>query len=272
MWAEVGGAAVYYEEYGQGMPLLCLHGFPEDHGVMAGCVEPNKAGLQGYRRIYPDLPGMGRSPASPHIHNADDMLRLLRAFAAVVVGGQGYLLLGQSYGGYLALGMACKYPGDIEGLFLLCPCVVADRSRRSLPHKTAVPRAINLLPEDNWEDFEEFLEYTAVANNETWSRYKAEVLPGLRMADQDFVRRYQGEGYGFSFEGDFGDIHFVKPTCFLTAAQDSCVGYEDTYGLYKNFARATFTVVEGAGHNLQIEQPAYFDFYLCEWLKTVKGR
>ncbi|MGH3814440.1 MAG: alpha/beta fold hydrolase, partial [Pseudonocardiaceae bacterium] len=54
----------------------------------------------GYRRIYPDLPGMGRTPASETIRSADDVLEVLLAFIDGVVGDQPLLVSGHSAGGY----------------------------------------------------------------------------------------------------------------------------------------------------------------------------
>jgi pimeloyl-ACP methyl ester carboxylesterase len=63
MFCEAGGVNVYYEVVGAGIPVLMLHGYGIDHSVMAGCMEPVFQGRPGYRRIYIDLPGMGRSKA-----------------------------------------------------------------------------------------------------------------------------------------------------------------------------------------------------------------
>ena len=54
-----------WEEHGTGRPVLCLHGFGMDRTVMAAALEPVLAGRPGWRRIYPDLPGHGETPAGP---------------------------------------------------------------------------------------------------------------------------------------------------------------------------------------------------------------
>ena len=67
---------IYYEEYGEGRPVLCIHGYSVDHHLMTGCLEPVFTQMSGYRRIYLDLPGMGKTPAASWIQNADDMLEI----------------------------------------------------------------------------------------------------------------------------------------------------------------------------------------------------
>jgi pimeloyl-ACP methyl ester carboxylesterase len=78
----------------------------------------------GYRRIYPDLPGMGSSTADGLICN-DDVVALLVDFIDHLGAGP-VMLLGHSYGAYLARGVAAQRPDMVLGLALLCP--VAERS------------------------------------------------------------------------------------------------------------------------------------------------
>jgi len=54
-------ATIHYEETGKGRPLLALHGCPLDGRSMAATIEPLSGRRKGWRRIYPDLPGMRRT-------------------------------------------------------------------------------------------------------------------------------------------------------------------------------------------------------------------
>jgi pimeloyl-ACP methyl ester carboxylesterase len=46
-------------------------------------------------------------------------------------------------------------------------------------------------------------------------------------------------------------------------------GFEDQYVLLPHYPRATFAVLDVAGHNLQIEQPELFAALIREWLRRV---
>jgi len=61
MEAMVNGIPVHYAEHGTGTPVLALHGGGVDHREIMGALEPLFAGRPGYRRVYPDLPGMGHT-------------------------------------------------------------------------------------------------------------------------------------------------------------------------------------------------------------------
>lgn len=66
---------LHFIEYGEGTPVLALHGWTPDHRLMTGCLEPVFARRPGYRRLYPDLPGMGGTPAPESVASSDDILR-----------------------------------------------------------------------------------------------------------------------------------------------------------------------------------------------------
>ena len=258
---------IYYEEYGVGKPILCLHGFPEDHRVMAGCIEPVLQDMKGYRRIYLDLPGMGKTSAMPNINNADDMLDLIRSFVDKIIGNENFLVIGQSYGGYLSLGLLYHMQQEIDGVFLFCPCVIADKQNRTLPDKQIVSEDQNLIHSNSAStDFIDYMDYGVIITTETWDRYKKEVLPGLQIADPVFVEKYQKQGYCFTFESEIGKVSYNKPACIITGKQDNCVGYKNALDLINCFTRATFSVMDAAGHNLQIERTKLFNAHLLDWL------
>ena len=68
---------MHYAEYGTGTPVLVLHCAGVDHREIAGALEPMFSTVPGFRRLYPDLPGMGRTPAPETIAGNDDVLDLL---------------------------------------------------------------------------------------------------------------------------------------------------------------------------------------------------
>lgn len=263
---------VYYDEYGCGKPVLCLHGFTVDHRIMTGCLEPFFQNMKGYRRIYLDLPGMGRTPSRDWIKNADTMLDILKKFVDKVIGDESFLLVGLSYGGYMSLGMAFDSSIKIDGMFLICPCTVAEHPKRKLPNKSVALLEQSLetviKPVD---DFADFMDMAVIATVETWHRYENEILPGLKKADADFVECYQKNGYSFTFESELKELRFINPVCVLTGKQDSSVGYEDSWELLKNLPRLTFTVLDNTGHNLQIEREDVFNLHLHDWLRRING-
>ena len=66
--------AIYHKIIGEGFPIVMVHGWTLDHQAMMHAMEPNFKDRSGWKRIYIDLPGMGKSDALPSIRNSDDML------------------------------------------------------------------------------------------------------------------------------------------------------------------------------------------------------
>lgn len=52
----------------------------------------------------------------------------------------------------------------------------------------------------------------------------------------------------------------------MVGKQDNCVGYKDAWNILENFPRATFAVLDRAGHNLQIEHEEVFNALINDWL------
>src|SRR5882724_258934 len=90
---------LHYTIYGDGHPMLLLHGFGPDHRLMTGCLEPLLQPRGGWKRLYLDLPGMGKSPGKAWITSSDHMLDVVIDFIDALIPGQRFVLAGESYGG-----------------------------------------------------------------------------------------------------------------------------------------------------------------------------
>ena len=260
--------ALHHVEYGAGIPLLALHGWTADHRLMTGCLEPVFATRPGYRRVYPDLPGMGKSPAES-IASGDDLLAALLGFVDDVVGGRRFLLVGESYGGYLARGIAAARPGRVLGLALICPTGVRfDTAERTLPPKTVLRPDADLIAGLDPAEAEEYTEVAVVQSPATLRRFRDEVAPGLGHYDQAAIDRIEPRRR-LTVDPEGEGAPFASPALILTGRQDDTVGYVDQFALLPHYPRATFAVLDVAGHNLQIEQPELFGTLVAEWLDRV---
>ena len=87
--------------------------------------------------------------------------------------------------------------------------------------------------------------------------------------DQSFNARMDAAGPA-AFELDPQPTHFDGPTLILTARQDNICGYQDSWELLDNFPRATFAVLDRAGHFVGIEQDRLCQVLMGEWLDRVE--
>ncbi len=252
MICHIGEIPINYSFHGTGRPVLMIHGFGPDHRLMSGCMEPLFQKKRGWQRIYFDFPGMGRTPGPEWLSNSDQMLEVVRGFVDQVIPGKPYCIACQSYGGYLAQGLAAQDFGRIQGMLLLCPAVYADAARRNLPQQVVLEVEQGLLEDLPPEERSEFESVAVIRTGATLRKYVRDVLPGSAAADGAFLERLKETGYAFSFEAGLAGAVLDKPVLILTGRQDGIVGFEDAWDLAPCYPHVTYAVLDRAGHNAQI--------------------
>ena len=123
-----------YEEEGQGIPLMLVHGFPLNRSIWYPLIPLLK---DKARLILPDLRGHGQSPAPEGTYAmrllAEDLHALLDKLEIDKV-----ILAGHSMGGYASLAFAQAYPNRLAGLAMIASQAAADApERRAGREKTA---------------------------------------------------------------------------------------------------------------------------------------
>ncbi|MBV6762114.1 alpha/beta fold hydrolase [Rhodococcus opacus] len=255
MERRIEDAVVHWAEYGSGVPIVALHGAGVDHREIEAAIEAVVPGT-GYRRIYPDLPGMGLSTADGLACN-DDVVSLLGDFIDGLGAGP-VMLVGHSYGAYLARGVAAQRPDVVRGLALLCP--VAERSR-NVPERSVVRQdadAYDELERALWAGFDE---YFVVRTRATARRYRDHVVPGSTLVDEDALGRIFAR-----WAVDVGSSAFAGPALIVAGRRDSVAGYADACELAERYPHATLAVLEDAGHALMHERPELLAALLGDWL------
>ena len=238
--------------HGQGDALVGLHGAGVDHREIEAAVEsalPDSIG----RRIYPDLPGMGRSTAGG-LESNDDVVSVLCAFIDGLAAGP-VVLIGHSYGAYLARGVAARRPDLIRGLGLICP--VAERSRNVPAHRVVRQDAdaYDELPPEQRPGFDE---YFVVRTSATARRYRDHVVPGTHLVDEAALQRIVA-GWPVNV-----DPCFTGPTLIMAGRHDSVAGYVDAIDLLDAYPRSALAIIENAGHALIHERPGAVEAMLAD--------
>src|SRR5437763_4686406 len=195
MQCDLGDLAINYETYGSGRPVVMLPGRPSDHGVMARFMEPLFTQREGWLRIYPDLPGTGRTPAVDRLATHDAMLEVMLAFIDTVIPDQRFVLAGLSYGGYLARGVVYHRAASIDGVLLCAPQVKAEPAQAHLPPRTTLVEDPTLVAElGPGADL-------IVVQSPTVVEAVRDVLAEVQIADHAFNARLEEAG-PFSFDVD----------------------------------------------------------------------
>ena len=262
----VQGIPITHEVRGEGRPILLIHGWSADRDYMLADLEPIFDDHPGWRRIYVDLPGHGSTPAPDWLSTEDQMLSVLCGFIAAVAPVGLLALAGSSYGGRLAVGLVRLIPDRLAGVGLLVPAVSAADGSLD-------PAEASVLFEDPsvFEDLapdEEWMRDTLVVH-ERWmvDEIRAQDMPAYRRADYAFLARLEANYIPTGAAARPGPP-FERPSLILTGRQDSTVGYRAAWALLEEFPRATYAVLDMAGHQLgRIERPVPFRALVGDWLE-----
>lgn len=266
MIEKIGDAEIYYEIAGEGIPIVMLHGWGMDRRLMSGCLEELfKGELSGFKRIYLDLPGMGKSKAGS-VSRADDAVRVLIEFINRVVPSERFILAGESFGGYLSRAIVRAVPERVRGLLLICAAMLPGYRRGTVEKLKVEERDEKLLSSLTDEERTAFEYMNVVLTREVWEAYKRDIIPALAEQNKEFLGHiFKGE---LSYDVDAAGFSYDGPCLILTARGDTEVGYKDHLRLLDIYPRASYMAFSRAGHNLQIEQPEQFRSAVAAWFYT----
>lgn len=250
-----------HEAYGAGRPAVCLPGFGANRSVAVAAFEPVFTARTGWQRLYVDLPGCGDSAAGPE--TSAGVVDELSAFIDRRCGTEPVLLVGWSYGAYLAAAVARRRPADVRGLLLVCPGVRVGPGDRDLPEPVAHSgdtRWLHAVPADLHEHFQ----VAVGARTSEVAERVAAVLGASPAGDEAYLQRLRAHGYRLPDE----DIAFryPGPTLILCGRQDGVVGYSDQFRALSSYPHGSFAVLDGAGHYLPFERPEAFRELALDWL------
>ena len=262
----MAGVPVHYAGYGSGMPVLALHGAGVDHREIEGALEPALSTAPGFRRLYPDLPGMGRTPAGS-IRSNDEVLDLLLGFIDSTIGDEPFLVIGHSYGGYLARALAGLRPGQAVGLALICP---VGAHTQGVPQHQVLFSSPDLARGLDPDLAATYRDYFVVQTPETLRRFLEHVAPAAGLVDEAGLQRIFARWELRDRPEAVRD--FPHPVLILAGRQDSTAGYTGPWELVGQYPSATFAVLDRAGHAVMHEQPGLVGAFVAEWLTRVRER
>jgi 3-oxoadipate enol-lactonase len=129
------GVRIAYDDVGDGPAILFIHGFMFDRTMWHDVV----AALDGWRRIAPDLRGMGESEASDGRY---DMVAYANDLAALldVLGIERAALCGLSLGGYVCCEFLRRYRERVAALIVMSARAEADTPERRTSRDDMIAR------------------------------------------------------------------------------------------------------------------------------------
>lgn len=270
----VDGAELYYDVLGKGTPLLLMHGGPGlDHTGFRPWLDPL---AERCRLVFFDQRGGGRSSRPASLAGVDHATWVADADALRRhLGCDRVLVLGHSYGGYLALEYALRHPDHTAGLAL---CSTAARSQ---PVDAILERAEGYARGERLETLRRALTW-GIASDREYAGVFEQILPlYFRHPDPATLRRmvsatrFSAAALGHAFAECYpgydvlGDLHrLTLPTLVLAGRHDWVFAPEDSAEpLHAALPRSRLRIFEDSGHYPFIEEHAAFLRTLGEWLE-----
>jgi pimeloyl-ACP methyl ester carboxylesterase len=257
---DVGDAELAYTEFGTGQPVVWLHGSGPGATGMSN-FGGNLPAFKDYRNIVVDLPGWGASPRpatnEPMLYHAAE--RVFRAMTAL--GIEQAHVVGNSYGGGVAMRMAVRHPGRVGRLVLMAPGGV-------LP-KDAPPWPIGL---------EHLFAYMASEKpaREAMAAFVRLMVYDESLATDDLI----DERYASSLQAhpelaippNFGDMtpdlgRIGAPTLLLWGREDQTVPLTWAPAILHGIPNAELRVLPNCRHWVQYERAGEFNHIVREFLQ-----
>lgn len=263
MECQLDHLSVYYETVGQGKPFVTISGIPSDHHIIESWLEPIFEKRLGWQRIYFDLPGTGLT-SGEGITTIDQVLDIVCEFIDALIPHQRFTLLGLSAGGYLARGVVVRKAELMDGLCLVVPWL-SEHEDSELPSPITLFKDAEALSQLSPEDAERLAGLAVVQNKKVVDWYRDVAISARPGRNQSTI-----ENRLYSFDLEALSKPFEEPALILTGRQDTHVGYRDGWDILEMYPRATFAVLDRAGHALGVEQEVLFQALIHEWLDRVE--
>lgn len=257
------GLLTNYHDQGEGFPAILIHGSGPGVSAWANW-RMNLADLGRRRRVLaPDLAGFGYTerPASSS-YDKGSWLRHLLGFMDAL-GIESADLIGNSFGGSLALSIAISNPDRVRRLVLMGSVGVR------FPITDALERVWGYVPSiENMKALLELFAYNRdlVSDDLVELRYKASVQPGLQEAYTNMFpapRQRWVEALAMSDE----DIRSVtQSTLVVHGREDQVIPVEASLRLFDLLGNAELHLFRSCGHWTQIEHSARFNRLVDDFL------
>lgn len=275
MKAHINGAEIFYERSGKGKPMFIMHGgLGLDHTYF----RPWLDGLSDQiELIFYDHRGNGRSerPSSMDgithqtwIEDADALREYL--------GFEKIILFGHSYGGFLAMEYALRFPEHLEGL-ILCdtapvmdymPVIQENAAKKGTPDSLAALGEVFTRPMNDYED---------------WRSHWMRILPlyfkkydPVICAAMDEKTSYSPAAWNHAnvnclpFFNTLERLKDIKtPTLVIGGADDWIMTKEQSARIHASLPDSQLLIIEESGHFPFIEENDRFMASMEKWISNL---
>jgi 3-oxoadipate enol-lactonase len=246
---------------GDGPPLFLFHSLLSDRGSFDAIV-PELA--KSFRVIVPELPGFGRSqPVTGGLAAVADRIAEMIRHAA---DGEAAIVLGNGYGGFVALQMAIRHPGIATKLVLAdCGAAFSAPGREAFRNMAAASKAKGLSA------------ITDVAMRRLFApEYQAahpDLMQGRREAflrtDPEVFRAACDALAALDLRPELGKVQV--PVLVLVGERDEATPPPMSHELAAGLPQARLEIIPGCAHVPQLQSPRLFLDVIADFLPATSA-
>lgn len=264
-FAEANGHRLFWEERGDGEPLVLVIGLGADHLAWALQVD---AWAEHFRTITFDNRDAGQSDYVEEGYGIEDMARDTIALADAI-GLDAFHLLGLSMGGTIAQEVALAEPDRVRSLTLCLTWASGGRwsvewarleanDHMRTPREEVVDKMLlRCLSEETFED-QGAIDYLRAMSLDNPHPQSPEA----------FRRQVQACGRHDALDR-MGDIR--APTHVIGAARDLVVPPWKAEEIAERIPDAELTMIADGTHGVNLERPEEFNAIVLDWLRAQAG-
>jgi len=260
----IGGIKTNYHDIGEGHPVFFIHGSGAGVSAWANW-RPNLGPIaeSGLRCIAPDMPGFGYSDSPAGLKFSRDAW--VDHFAAFVDSqtSEKISIVGNSFGGAIALAYAIRFPERLDRLVLMgavgVDFPITDELDTLWGHVATLE---NMIAAMKIFAFDQSL----LSDDLAELRHRAATRPGVMEAFSAMFPEPRQEGVT-GLASDEGDIAKVTaPTLIFHGREDRVIPVEVSKRLFELLPNSELHLFKNCGHWTQIEKKDRFNSIVSDFL------
>jgi esterase len=254
---------LFYREYGEGQPVVILHGLLGFSDNWVGIAR--KLSKEGFRVLIPDQRNHGRSPRNTVFNYyalTDDIAEFIESKNLVMP-----VILGHSMGGKVAMRYTLENPEAVGKL------VIVDTSLRTYTRFNYHLKLIEAMLS---------IDLSRVRSRKGVEKALSEKINEMRMVQFLMKNLYRKEKDLLAWRPDlqvisnqiedlyggiFYSTRYERPTLFIRGGKSDYILEEDYPAIYQSFSNAVIKTLENATHWVHADEPVKFNQLLLEFLK-----
>ena len=255
----LAGGSVNASETGKGAPLFLFHSLLSDRASFDE-VAPELS--KTFRVIVPELPGFGCSKAvgGGLADIADRMADAVKDAS----GGEAPIVLGNGYGGFVALQMAIRHPGlAARYIFADCGAAFSEPGREAFRNMAAASRAKGLAAITDVAMRRLFAPEFQAQHPDLMADRRAAFLK----TDEDVFRAACGQLAELDLRGEVGKVKV--PALVIVGEHDEATPPPMSHELAALLPDARLKIIAGCAHVPQLQAPQVFLETIADFLPQV---